>query len=67
MIALHLIGVYLIAGIIFSIPFLHRWIYHVDEAVHGAHWSFKVAIFPGCVVLWPSLLKKYVDYRKERT
>ncbi len=61
MILLYLIGAYVIAGALFAVPFLSKWIYDVDEAVQGTTWTFKLAIFPGCVVLWPSLLKKYID------
>jgi hypothetical protein len=64
MIALYLVGAYLIFGAVFSIPFLSKWIYAVDEAAHGTGWTFKLAIFPGCVVLWPTLLNKYLKVRK---
>ncbi|MBI1767041.1 MAG: hypothetical protein HYR67_01550 [Bacteroidetes bacterium] len=66
MILLYLIGLYLIAGALFSVPFLSKWIYDVDEAAHGTNWTFKLAIFPGCVVLWPSLLKKYIDTKNNK-
>ncbi len=58
MIILYLIGVYLIAGFVFAIVFLLRWIDRVDESVLGASWTFKLIVLPGCIVFWPILFKK---------
>jgi hypothetical protein len=58
MVILYIALAYLIVGLIFSIPFLTKWIKDVDEASHNTYWSFKLAILPGCIVFWPILLKK---------
>lgn len=64
MIILYLIMVYLILGIVFALWFITRLVYKVDEGAMDAPWSFKLIIFPGCVVLWPLLLKKYLNQEK---
>jgi uncharacterized membrane-anchored protein len=60
MIALYLIGVYLVAGFVFAIVFLWRWIDRGDESVRGTPWTFKLTLLPGCIVFWPVLFKKYL-------
>lgn len=60
MIFLYLISAYLIAGFVFALVFLGRWIDRVDESVHGAPWTFKLILLPGCMVFWPILFKKYL-------
>ena len=50
---------YLSLGAIFSIPFMIKWIYRLDEATCESSLAFKVAILPGCIIFWPVLLKKY--------
>jgi lipid-A-disaccharide synthase-like uncharacterized protein len=64
MIVLYLILAYLIAGLIFTIPFLIKWIHAVDEATQQSPWTFKLTILPGCIVLWPVLLKKYINVKR---
>lgn len=59
MVILNLVCIYLLAGLAFAIPFLAKWINTLDEASHETHWSFKLAILPGCIVFWPVLLSKY--------
>lgn len=60
MFILYLIVVYLILGAVFALWFLIRLIHKIDEGAEGAPLSFKLIIFPGCVVFWPVLLKKYL-------
>jgi hypothetical protein len=67
MIVLYLIDIYLSVGVIFSILFLRKWIYHVDDIAKGSHWTFKATILPGCVLLWPFLLRNTLPlYKTDR-
>ncbi len=56
---IYLVLAYLVAGLIFSIPFLLKWVNKIDESVHESPWTFRLIILPGCIVFWPVLLKKY--------
>lgn len=64
MVILYFVLVYLGVGVVFSIPFLTRWIYLIDEATHETPWSFRLTILPGTIVFWPILLKKYLNSLK---
>jgi hypothetical protein len=53
-----LVGAYLLAGILFALPFVLRGVKRIDpDAEHGS-WGFRVLIFPGCVALWPLLVRR---------
>jgi len=54
------ITAYLIAGIVFTIFFQAKGLSKIDEGVHGSSWGFRIIIIPGCIVLWPVLLKKWI-------
>lgn len=58
MVVLYLLIAYILIGILFALIFLTRLIHKLDEGSIGAPWTFKLTIFPGCVVFWPVLLKK---------
>ena len=50
---------YLLAGVLFVIPFLVKGISKVDGGAHGGSTGFKIIIIPGVIVFWPVLLKKW--------
>jgi len=50
--------IYLIIGVGFTIYFLLEWVEKIDESAKGTDWKFKLIIAPGCILLWPVLLKK---------
>jgi hypothetical protein len=54
-----LLGIYLIAGLLFAIVFLLKGIEKADESAHGATPGFKIIIIPGVIALWPLLLNKW--------
>jgi len=60
MLILYALIVYLLGGILFALLFITRLIHKVDKGSIGAPWSFRLIIFPGCVILWPLLLMKYL-------
>jgi hypothetical protein len=59
--------IYLIAGFIFLFPFLFKGIHAVDEGAHGSSNGFYIIIIPGIVLLWPLLLKKWMQALRQRT
>jgi hypothetical protein len=54
-----LVIVYLVAGVLFVIPFLVKGLIKVDESAHGGSLGFKLIIIPGVIVFWPVLLNKW--------
>lgn len=66
MIILYFIGAYLVLGFLFSLVFILKWIYLLDEASNETSWNFKLTIVPGCIVFWPVLLKKYLHAKSNR-
>lgn len=58
MIVLYIIAIYILTGIIFSVPFLTKWIDLIDGAAEESPWTFKLMILPGCIVFWPVLMQK---------
>ena len=59
MVIIYVVVIYLVVGLIFSIPFLLKWIHQLDEGAHESPWTFRLIILPGCIVFWPVLLEKY--------
>lgn len=59
-IMLYLAAAYLVAGILFTIPFQLKGMTKVDEGVHGASIAFRIIIIPGCILLWPVLWRKWI-------
>jgi hypothetical protein len=53
-------AVYLAAGFVFAIPFVLKGVTKIDEGAHGSKWGFRIIIFPGTIVFWPILLKKWM-------
>ena len=55
-----LAGVYLICGLVFSIPFALIGVGKIDpHAAHGS-WGFRLLIIPGSILLWPLLSLRWV-------
>jgi len=53
-------GVYLISGLVFSIPFVLIGVAKIDpHAAHGS-WGFRLLIIPGSILLWPLLSYRWV-------
>jgi hypothetical protein len=46
---------YLVAGVLFAIPFAVRWAGRLDPAARAGTWGFRAMILPGAVLLWPLL------------
>jgi hypothetical protein len=50
---------------LFTFFFIARGLEKVDEDTKGSTWGFKVIIIPGCILLWPFLLQKWLKASKE--
>lgn len=54
-----LLGVYLVCGLVFAIPFALIGVKQIDpHAAHGS-WGFRLLIIPGTTVFWPLLLRRW--------
>lgn len=58
-IILIVIAVYLVAGLLFAIPFVIKGVTKIDEGAHGSTWGFRIIIIPGTIVFWPLLSRKW--------
>ena len=58
-ITLSVIGIYLLLGLIFSVPFVLKGAARIDPAAQGGSWGFKLLIIPGVCVFWPLLAKRW--------
>ena len=65
-IILIIVLIYLLAGVLFVIPFLLKGIVKVDEVAHGGSIGFKLIIIPGIIVFWTVLLKKWLNALKKK-
>ncbi|NEN98061.1 MAG: hypothetical protein F6J94_09870 [Moorea sp. SIO1F2] len=48
-----LFRVYLVAGLIFAVPFVIFGVQRVDPNVHGWAIGFRIMIIPGVTAFWP--------------
>ena len=61
---LAVLGVYLVIGIVFAVPFAFVGARKVDPAAEKGTWGFKVLIIPGAAALWPLLLRRWIRGEK---
>jgi hypothetical protein len=55
-----LIGVYLLCGLVFAVPFAIVGVGKIDpHAAHGT-WGFRLLIIPGTILLWPMLALRWL-------
>jgi hypothetical protein len=60
-IILVLAAIYLVIGLLFAIAFVIKGVTAVDEGAHGSSAGFRIIILPGVALLWPVLLKKWIN------
>ena len=54
------VGIYLLCGFVFAIPFVLAGVRRIDpHAAHGS-WGFRVLIIPGTMFLWPLLARRWM-------
>ena len=55
------LGMYLVFGLAFAIPFVLVGVKRIDpHAAHGS-WGFRLLIIPGTMALWPLLLQRWAS------
>lgn len=59
-------AIYLIAGLLFAIPFVISGVNKMDEGAHGSSIGFRIIIIPGVIVFWPVLLKKWMRHGRQK-
>lgn len=59
MIALQILGAYLLIGLVFAVPFVIRGCSVVDPAASGAGIRFRLMILPASMALWPLLMRRW--------
>lgn len=56
-----ILGIYLLCGLVFAVPFVVVGVKRIDpHALHG-NWGFRLLIFPGAMALWPLLLRRWMS------
>jgi hypothetical protein len=58
---------YLSTGLLVGIPFVWRGVGRIDAAAVGASWGFRLTILPGCIALWPLILRHWIHGKNEET
>lgn len=56
------LGVYLILGALFAVPFSRRGVGRIDPAAVDGTWGFRLLIVPGVVALWPWLAWRWLRH-----
>jgi len=54
------LGLYVLVGTVFAIPFVLRGVNRIDPAAREGSWGFRLIIFPGVVALWPLLALRWL-------
>jgi hypothetical protein len=54
-----LVSIYLLAGLLFALPFLLRGAARLDPSAQHGSGGFRAVILPGTVALWPVLAWKW--------
>ena len=54
-------GIYLALGALFALAFIFAGAKHIDPDAREGTWGFRVLILPGAALLWPLLLKRWVQ------
>ncbi len=53
-----IVALYGLGGVVFTVPFVTRWVGLLDASARTGSLGFRVMIVPGCVALWPILACK---------
>jgi hypothetical protein len=59
-----LLALYVIAGLIFAVPFVLRGVNRIDPVARESTWGFRIIILPGVVALWPLLATRWLGGRR---
>ena len=56
---LALMGIYLVIGFLFAVPFAFVGAKRIDPSAAEGTWGFKLLIIPGSMVFWPLLASRW--------
>jgi hypothetical protein len=59
------LSVYALLGVLFAFAFVSVGVTRIDSQAVGAGIAFRLLIFPGAVVFWPLLLRRWTAGRTE--
>ncbi|MGD1916104.1 MAG: hypothetical protein ACFCBV_07950 [Phycisphaerales bacterium] len=51
---------YLALGAVVAVPMALRGVNRLDAAAAAGSWGFRLLVFPGVMVLWPLVLRRWV-------
>ena len=54
------LGIYLLCGLVFAIPFVLVAVGKLDPHAQKGSWGFRLIIIPGVIGLWPLLLRRWL-------
>lgn len=54
------VGIYLLCGLVFAVPFVLIGVKEIDPHAAHASWGFRVLIIPGTMFLWPLLARRWL-------
>ncbi len=54
------LGLYLLIGLVVALLLVVRGVQTIDPAARDGSLGFRLAIFPGCMALWPLLLRRWL-------
>lgn len=54
------VGSYVLAGLLFAVPFVIRGVDRIDPVARGSTWGFRLIVLPGVVALWPLLAVRWM-------
>jgi hypothetical protein len=60
-----LLGIYLVCGFVFAVPFVLFGVKKIDPHATRGSWGFRLLIIPGTMALWPLLLRRWLKGIKE--
>jgi hypothetical protein len=62
----NLLGVYAAAGILFAIAFVTIGVSRIDSVAKNSTVGFRLIILPGSALLWPLLLRRWIEKVRSR-
>jgi len=60
-ILLNIAGGYLAVGLLFAIAFVWKGVGRIDPDAAKGTFGFRLLILPGCTLLWPILLRRWIQ------